>query len=54
MILAYVVAYKISGDDVFCDTAEKTADYLFREMHGPDGEFYSAQDADSEGEGNAV
>ena len=36
LILAYAVAYKISGDDVFCDTAEKTADYLFREMHGPD------------------
>ncbi len=50
LIMAYAAAYKISGDMLFLDTAEKTADYIFREMTGPRGEFYSAQDADSEGE----
>lgn len=50
LILAYSIAYKASGDKIFLDTAKKTAEYIFREMTGPDGEFYSAQDADSQGE----
>lgn len=50
LISAYAAAYEMSGEKVFLDTAKKTAEYVFREMTGPDGEFYSAQDADSEGE----
>ncbi len=50
LILAYAAAYKVYGNDVFLDTAEKTAAYVFREMTGEHGEFYSAQDADSNGE----
>lgn len=50
LILAYSIAYKVSGNESFLDTAEKTAEYIFREMTDQDGEFYSAQDADSEGE----
>lgn len=50
LILAYSAAYKVSGNGMFLDTAQKTAEYIFREMTGPKGEFYSAQDADSEGE----
>ena len=50
MILACAAAYKISGEHLFLDTAEQTAEYIFREMTGPSGEFYSAQDADSDGE----
>lgn len=50
MILACAVAYKASGESLFLDTAEQTAEYIFREMTGPSGEFYSAQDADSDGE----
>ena len=50
MILACAVAYKASGERLFLDTAEQTAEYIFREMTGPSGEFYSAQDADSDGE----
>lgn len=49
LIMAYAAAYKISGDRSFLDTAVKTAEYVLREMTGKDGEFYSAQDADSEG-----
>lgn len=50
LILAYSGAYKVSGDEDFRKTAEQTAEYIFREMTGENGEFYSAQDADSEGE----
>lgn len=50
LIIAYALAYKESGDTLFLDTAEKTAAYVFRELTGEEGEFYSAQDADSEGE----
>lgn len=50
MILAYSVAYKATGDKLLLDTAKKTAEYIFREMTGENGEFYSAQDADSERE----
>lgn len=50
LLLAYSIAYKISGNPIFLDTAKKTATYIFREMTGEEGEFYSAQDADSEGE----
>lgn len=50
LILAYAVFYKASGDSSFLDTAEKTADYVLRELTSAEGGFYSAQDADSEGE----
>lgn len=50
LILAYSAAYKASGEKMYLDTAEKTAEYILREMTGSEGEFYSAQDADSEGE----
>ncbi|MDE5777908.1 MAG: thioredoxin domain-containing protein [Lachnospiraceae bacterium] len=50
LIMAYCAAYKSSGNKSFLDTARKTAEYIFREMTGKAGEFYSAQDADSEGE----
>ena len=50
LILAYAAAYEASGEEIFLDTARKTAAYLLREMCGEEGEFFSAQDADCEGE----
>lgn len=50
LIIAYCAAYKRTGDKLFLDTATKTAEYIFSEMTGEEGEFYSAQDADSDGE----
>lgn len=50
LILAYTIASKAADSRELLDTAEKTADYIFREMTGAEGEFYSAQDADSDGE----
>ena len=45
----YTHAYLVTGSEQFRRTAERIIDYVIREMTSPDGGFYSAQDADSEG-----
>lgn len=49
LIMSYAKVYDLTGNRFYIDVAEKVADYIFREMTGPSGEFYCAQDADSEG-----
>ncbi len=49
LIIAYSSAYCLTKNKIHLDTAEKTAEYILREMASADGGFYSAQDADSEG-----
>jgi len=46
----YVEAYQITKDDFYLGVVRKTLDYVLREMTSSEGGFYSAQDADSEGE----
>jgi uncharacterized protein YyaL (SSP411 family) len=45
----YLRAWQVIGDDHFREIAVETLDYLARDLRHPDGGFYSAEDADSEG-----
>ncbi len=50
LAMAYTEAFQITGNALYRGIAEKTLKYVGREMTLPEGGFYSAQDADSEGE----
>ncbi len=45
----YLHAIQITGDPQYARTASETLTYLQRELMSPEGGFYSAEDADSEG-----
>ena len=45
----YLEAHQATGDPFYRRVAEETLDYLLRDMTSPEGGFYSAEDADSEG-----
>src|SRR5438128_10787597 len=46
----YAEAWQISRRPLWKKVVEETVEWLQREMTSPDGGFYAAQDADSEGE----
>jgi len=50
LALAYLEGYQATGRADFARTAGEIFDYVRRDLTGPQGGFYSAQDADSEGQ----
>ncbi|MGB3633624.1 MAG: thioredoxin domain-containing protein [Rubrobacteraceae bacterium] len=49
LVQLYLETYQLTGDDSYKRVAEETLDYVVRDMTSPEGGFYSAEDADSEG-----
>ena len=48
--VVYSEAYQITKDEFFINVIQKTLDYVIREMTSSNGTFFSAQDADTDGE----
>lgn len=49
LISLYSEAYKLFKDPLYKEVVYQTLDFIKRELTGPEGNFYSALDADSEG-----
>ncbi len=49
LAIIYSEAYTVTGNQLFRKTAEEIVEYVIRDMTSPEGAFYSAEDADSEG-----
>ncbi|HEV3227355.1 MAG TPA: thioredoxin domain-containing protein, partial [Acidimicrobiales bacterium] len=45
----YLHAWQVTGSDAYAQVVEETIEYVLRDLRHPDGGFYSAEDADSEG-----
>ncbi|MDX1481139.1 MAG: thioredoxin domain-containing protein [Woeseiaceae bacterium] len=50
LLASYAQAALATGEALFAKTAAETAGWLLADMQSPDGGFYAARDADSEGE----
>ena len=50
LAMAYTEAFQITGNKDYQNTAREIFVYILRDMTSPEGAFYSAEDADSEGE----
>lgn len=49
-VLACLEAYQVTGKEDYARSARETLRYVSRDLTSPEGGFYSAEDADSEGE----
>ncbi len=47
---SYLEAYQVTGKRAYAAVARGIFDYVLRDLTAPEGAFYSAEDADSEGE----
>lgn len=47
--MAYTEAFQVTGDVKYKKTADQIFTYVIRDMKSPEGGFFSAEDADSEG-----
>jgi uncharacterized protein len=50
LAIAYLEAFQVTGNKRFSQVANEIFTYVLRDMTSPEGAFYSAEDADSEGE----
>lgn len=50
LIMTYIEAYQVTGKAKYAEVAEQIITYVLRDMTDEGGAFYSAEDADSEGE----
>jgi uncharacterized protein YyaL (SSP411 family) len=49
LAIAYTEAFQATGNDFYAQTAREILQYVIRDLTAPEGGFYSAEDADSEG-----
>ena len=50
LAMAYTEAFQATGDEAHARTAREILDYCIRDLRSPEGGFFTAEDADSEGE----
>jgi uncharacterized protein YyaL (SSP411 family) len=49
LAMAYVDTFQATAKEIYASTAKEIFAYVLRDMRSPEGAFYSAEDADSEG-----
>lgn len=50
LTVTYLELYQVTGKEIYKETVDEILEYVMRDMTSPEGGFYSAEDADSEGE----
>ncbi len=50
LLQAYTEAYQLTDKGIYAQTAREIMTYVMRDMQAPSGGYYSAEDADSDGE----